>query len=123
MEVSRGSRHVGFDLIGFNLQGILDFSRPVDVPLLDKVVMAFYTGAGREVRCSRHARRAQGLTRSQPSFCKLYLLATNGSTSFDPISRASRDLAECPSYSGKLDVRANQGGNATLQVAGGLTPC
>ncbi|KNZ75454.1 Exportin-1 [Termitomyces sp. J132] len=29
-------------------QGILDFSRDLDVTLLDKVVMAFYTGAGQE---------------------------------------------------------------------------
>ena len=33
------------------LQGILDFSRDFDVSLLDKVVMAFYSGSGAEV-CS-----------------------------------------------------------------------
>ncbi|KAG5728342.1 Exportin-1 [Termitomyces sp. T112] len=30
------------------MEGILDFSRDLDVTLLDKVVMAFYTGAGQE---------------------------------------------------------------------------
>ena len=32
------------------LQGILDFSKEFDVSLMDRVVMAFYTGAGQEVR-------------------------------------------------------------------------
>lgn len=31
-------------------QGILDFSKEFDVSLMDRVVMAFYSGAGREVR-------------------------------------------------------------------------
>ena len=31
------------------LQGILDFSRDFDVSLMDKVVMAFYSGSGAEV--------------------------------------------------------------------------
>ncbi|KAG6897296.1 Exportin-1 [Termitomyces sp. T32_za158] len=31
------------------MEGILDFSRDLDVALLDKVVMTFYTGAGQEV--------------------------------------------------------------------------
>ena len=35
-----------------HLQGILDFSREFDVSLMDKVVMAFYAGAGQEVRAS-----------------------------------------------------------------------
>lgn len=32
------------------MQGILDFNREFDVSLMDKVVMAFYSGAGQEVR-------------------------------------------------------------------------
>jgi len=31
-------------------QVLLDFSREFDVGLMDKVVMAFYTGVGQEVR-------------------------------------------------------------------------
>lgn len=31
-------------------QGILDFSQEFDVALMDRVVMAFYSGAGQEVR-------------------------------------------------------------------------
>ena len=31
-------------------QGILDFSKEFDVSLMDRVVMAFYSGAGQEVR-------------------------------------------------------------------------
>lgn len=31
-------------------QGLLDFSTDFDVALMDKVVMAFYTGVGQEVR-------------------------------------------------------------------------
>ena len=31
-------------------QGILDFSKEFDVSLMDRVVMAFYSGAGAEVR-------------------------------------------------------------------------
>ena len=36
--------------ISFTSQGILDFSRDFDVSLMDRVVMAFYSGAGQEVR-------------------------------------------------------------------------
>ena len=32
------------------LQGILDFSKEFDVSLMDRVVMAFYSGTGQEVR-------------------------------------------------------------------------
>lgn len=31
------------------IQGILDFSREFDVSLMDKVVIAFYSGVGQEV--------------------------------------------------------------------------
>lgn len=34
------------------VKGILDFNREFDVSLMDRVVMAFYSGAGQEV-CSR----------------------------------------------------------------------
>ena len=37
------------------MQGILDFSREFDVSLMDKVVMAFYSGAGQEVRAFHFA--------------------------------------------------------------------
>jgi exportin-1 len=33
-------------------QVLLDFSRPFDVSLMDKVAMTFYTGAGQEVRAA-----------------------------------------------------------------------
>jgi hypothetical protein len=39
-----------FFLITHYDQGLLDFSREFDVGLMDKVVQAFYTGAGAEVR-------------------------------------------------------------------------
>jgi len=32
-----------------SLQSLIDFSREFDVGLMDKVVMAFYTGIGQEV--------------------------------------------------------------------------
>ncbi len=34
-------------------QGILDFSKEFDIQLMDKVVMAFYAGAGQEVGLNR----------------------------------------------------------------------
>ncbi|KAG1803568.1 CRM1 C terminal-domain-containing protein [Suillus plorans] len=36
------------------MEGLLDFSREFDVSLLDKVVMAFYTGSGQEQQMAQH---------------------------------------------------------------------
>lgn len=36
-------------MVTLHPQGLLDFSKEFDVPLLDKVAMAFYTGRGQEV--------------------------------------------------------------------------
>jgi hypothetical protein len=33
----------------YSRQALLDFSRPFDVSLMDKVAMTFYTGVGQEV--------------------------------------------------------------------------
>lgn len=38
-------------------QGLLDFSREFDVALMDKVVLAFYSGTGQEVRLLFPAQR------------------------------------------------------------------
>ncbi|KIK46331.1 hypothetical protein CY34DRAFT_800501 [Suillus luteus UH-Slu-Lm8-n1] len=36
------------------MEGLLDFSREFDISLLDKVVMAFYTGSGQEQQMAQH---------------------------------------------------------------------
>lgn len=34
-------------------ESILDFSKELDVGLLDQVVMTFYTGSGTDVKCTK----------------------------------------------------------------------
>jgi hypothetical protein len=63
----------------YSRQALLDFSRPFDVSLIDKVAMTFYTGVGQEVRA--RLSKARQLT---------IVSATNGAVGFDPIRRASR---------------------------------
>lgn len=62
MEVSSGFQLVAARSNDTIFQGILDFSREFDVSLMDKVVMAFYTGAGQEVRVVLAAGGTLGLT-------------------------------------------------------------
>lgn len=40
------------DFTNLTQQDLLDFSKPFDVGLMDKVVMTFYTSSGAEVRRS-----------------------------------------------------------------------
>ena len=56
------SRHISVVSFPFTLlQGILDFSKEFDVSLMDRVVMAFYSGAGQEVRLWSSPRARFGL--------------------------------------------------------------
>lgn len=48
MEV-RVQNHISFSAIDDENQRLLDFSGDFDVALMDKIVMALYTGAGQEV--------------------------------------------------------------------------
>lgn len=67
-------------------QGLLDFSREFDVSLMDKIVMAFYTGHGQEV-CS-HFQRME--SKHADDVFMIYLnTATNGTTGSDTVSRTS----------------------------------
>lgn len=63
-------------------EAILDFSKELDVPLLDQVVMTFFTGTGQEVILKKF------------TLCKAIFniffctIATNRSTVAHPISRS-----------------------------------
>jgi hypothetical protein len=67
-------------------QGLLDFSREFDVSLMDKVVMAFYTGHGQEVCLLFQQLRWK---HADDAFMVDLNTATNGTTGLDPVSRTS----------------------------------
>jgi exportin-1 len=55
----------------YSRQALLDFSRPFDVSLIDKVAMTFYTGVGQEVRA--RLSKARQLTIVQQQMAQLAL--------------------------------------------------
>lgn len=61
-------------------EGILDFSKELDVAVLDQVVMTFYTGSGTDVKYS-----SKGPTKRKANLSNL---ATTSTTTFNPISRS-----------------------------------
>ena len=63
------------------VQGLLDFSREFDVGLMDKVVMALYTGSESEV-CVRFRHIKVGAWSNHLS----YITATNGATGINAVS-------------------------------------
>ena len=84
------------------MQGILDFNREFDVSLMDRVVVAFYTGAGAEVRIGWLLGVDDALTYT--------FTATNGTASADSISRQSRSLDEGTGHPGAIVIPPNEGG-------------
>ena len=62
------------------LQGILDFSKEFDVSLMDRVVMAFYSGAGQEVRPT-------AIERAPSVSSAARAIATTCPATFDPVPR------------------------------------
>lgn len=66
-------------------EGLLDFSKELDVGLLDQVVMTFFTGSGNDVKyfsCNFFSGR------KILNDIDIEMKATNGTTIIDPISRS-----------------------------------
>lgn len=61
-------------------ESLLDFSKELDVGLLDQVVMTFFTGSGNDVTYCIYILR---MTTAQ----LIHIKATNGPASIDSISR------------------------------------
>lgn len=86
------------DLLAFTMaESILDFSKDLDVALLDQVVMTFYTGQGQDVCChSPIFTRTASSPSSIPSCCyflsSFSRVATSGTANLDPIPRSRRSL-------------------------------
>ena len=65
-------------------ESILDFSKELDVGLLDQVVMTFYTGSGTDVKCTKTLSFEMSKI---IIFLILFLLATTSATAFNSVSR------------------------------------
>lgn len=81
-------------------QVILDFSREIDVELIDRVVNACFFGSGQEVGASFIA---------PPLTTHLPTTATCSSTDPSTVPRTSRCLATCPHDSRRLQQLTSQG--------------
>jgi hypothetical protein len=88
---------------------ILDFSKELDVTLLDQVVMTFFTGSGSEVS---HFFFTFYLILS---FTR-YFTATISATDLDSISRSRRSLDSSRWYLGKLQGPSNKGKPLFCQI-------
>lgn len=84
-------------------EAILDFSKELDVALLDQVVMTFFTGSGNEV-CFFFLKE-----KKTPFFLTLFILATSSATNLDTISSSRRSLDSSRRYFRKIHCPSNKG--------------